>query len=146
MIPEFENNGNLPPGIHSASIQEVKERFGTNPHRKNLLTGLDKLLKHLENIGCYLVYLDGSFITNKEYPSDYDLAWSTMGLSNDNISKIDPILLNIKQFRREMKEKYLGDIFPAEIPEGSTGKLFRDFFQTDKNTGEDKGIIAISLN
>lgn len=146
MIPKFENNGNLPPGIHNASIVEVKQRFGINPHRKNLLTGLDKLLKHLEDIGCFLVYLDGSFITNKEYPSDYDLAWSTEGLSNDNISKIDPILLDIKQFKTEVKEKYLGDIFPAEIPEGNTGKRFRDFFQIDKNTGEDKGIIAISLN
>ena len=100
----------------------------------------------MKEVGCLLVYLDGSFITNKEYPNDYDLAWSTIGLDDDNISKIDPILLDINKYRKEMKKKYMGDIFPAEIPEGSSGKLFRDFFQIDKNTGEDKGIIAINLN
>jgi len=146
MIPEFDNNGNLPPGIYNATIEEVKERFGINPHRKHLLTGLDKLLEHLQEKGCFLVYLDGSFITNKEYPNDYDLAWSITGLLDENILKIDPILLDVNRFRKEMKEKYLGDIFPAEIPEGNSGKLFKDFFQIDKNTGEDKGIIAIGLN
>jgi hypothetical protein len=44
-----------------------------------------------------------------------------------------------------MKEKYRGDIFPAELPEGGSGKLFVDFFQSDKNTGERKGIVAIEL-
>ena len=44
-----------------------------------------------------------------------------------------------------MKEKYKGDLFPAEIPEGTSGKLFLDFFQTDKITGELKGIIALDI-
>lgn len=146
MIPDFEINGNLPPGIHNATLEEVKERFSTNPHRKNLLMGLDKLISHLKDVGCFLVYLDGSFITNKEYPNDFDLAWSVTGITDDNILKIDPILLDVNKHRKEMKEKYMGDIFPAEIPEGKTGKTFRDFFQVDKNTGKQKGIIAINLN
>lgn len=146
MIPNFEINGNLPPGIHNATLEEVKERFSTNPHRKNLLIGLDKLIDHLKDVGCFLVYLDGSFITNKEYPNDYDLAWSIVGITDDNVLKIDSILLDVNKYRKEMKEKYMGDIFPAEIPEGKTGKTFRDFFQVDKNTGEQKGIIAINLN
>jgi len=44
-----------------------------------------------------------------------------------------------------MEQKYRGDIFPAELPEGGSGKLFVDFFQTDKNTGEKKGIVAIKI-
>lgn len=145
MIPNFETNGNLPPGIYNATIEEVIERFGINPHRVNLIDGLIKLITHLEEIGCYMVYLDGSFITSKEYPSDYDLCWSIIGLQDEQVSRIDPILLDVNKYRKEMKDKYLGDIFPAEIPEGSTGKHFRDFFQTDKNTGEEKGIVVIQL-
>ena len=33
----------------------------------------------------------------------------------------------------------------VEIPEGTSGKLFLDFFQTDKITGEPKGIIALEI-
>lgn len=146
MIPEFEKSGNLPPGVHNATIDDIKERFGINPHRQSLIVGLDRVLLHLKEVGCLLVYLDGSFVTSKEYPNDYDLCWSIIGISEEQSKKIDPILIDIKNHKKEMKEKYLGDIFPAEVPEGNTGKLFRNFFQIDKNTGEDKGIIAINLN
>jgi hypothetical protein len=44
-----------------------------------------------------------------------------------------------------MKQKYKGDLFPAEIPEGTSGKLFIDFLQTDKIAGEPKAIIALRI-
>jgi hypothetical protein len=44
-----------------------------------------------------------------------------------------------------MKAKYRGDLFPAEVPEGASGKAFLDFFQTDKRTGAPKGIVLVSL-
>jgi hypothetical protein len=44
-----------------------------------------------------------------------------------------------------MKAKYSGDLFPAEVPEGVSGKAFLDFFQTDKRTGEPKGIVLLDL-
>jgi len=31
-----------------------------------------------------------------------------------------------------MKDQYKGDLFPAETPEGASGKRFLDFFQIDK--------------
>lgn len=37
----------------------------------------------------------------------------------------------------------MGEFFPAQIPEGISGKTFLDFFQTDKNSGNPKGIVAI---
>jgi hypothetical protein len=44
-----------------------------------------------------------------------------------------------------MKAKYGGDLFPAEVPEGASGKAFLDFFQTDRRTGKPKGIVLIVL-
>jgi hypothetical protein len=44
-----------------------------------------------------------------------------------------------------MKDKYKGDLFPAEIPEGTSGKRFLDFFQIDKKTEEPKGIISMEI-
>lgn len=42
-----------------------------------------------------------------------------------------------------MKDQYKGDLFPAETPEGASGKRFLDFFQIDKETDEPKGIISM---
>ncbi len=41
-IPEFLENGNLPPGIHSVSWSEFKEKYGIRFKRKQQLAGLDK--------------------------------------------------------------------------------------------------------
>src|ERR1017187_6713166 len=37
------------------------------------------------------------------------------------------------------------EFFPAQLPEGATGKAFVKFFQVNKLTGEPKGILAIRL-
>ena len=141
MIPEFNIDGNLPKGIHSATLEELIDKFGYNPKRAWLLDGLHLLINNLNKAGCTLIYMDGSFVTNKEIPGDYDLCWSLHGVNPD---MIDPLLLDFStDARGNVEDKYRGDIFPAEIPEGASGRLFMDFFQIDKNTGEDKGIIAI---
>ncbi|MEG3870011.1 hypothetical protein QUB36_11455 [Microcoleus sp. AT8-B1] len=40
MIPEFDEYGNLPPGVHWAEWEEFKERFGTTPRRSRMIDGL----------------------------------------------------------------------------------------------------------
>ena len=93
--------------------------------------------------GCRRVYINDSFVTAKEVPRDYDLCWSIDGVIPE---KLNQALLDFSpRGRNTMKEKYKGDLFPAEIPEGTSGRLFLDFFQTDKITGEPKGIIALDI-
>ncbi len=143
MIPDFDDTGNLPEGIHFATMDEIIKRFGYNPKRAWLIDGLKLLIASLEKANCPLVYIDGSFVTYKEIPGDYDLCWSLIDVIEE---RIDPVLLDFSPAGRTIKEKkYRGDIFPAELPEGGSGKLFVDFFQTDKNTGKGKGIIAIKI-
>ncbi|QKU54559.1 DUF6932 family protein [Vibrio cholerae] len=143
MIPEFNDQGNLPEGIHYASMQELIERFGYNAKRAWLLDGLSLLIRNLESAGCRLIYIDGSFVTEKEIPGDYDMAWSIQGVEP---GKLDPCLLLARpEDRKDIELVYRGDVFPAEIPEGASGKTFLSFFQQDKNTGEKKGIVAINI-
>lgn len=143
MIPDFAANGNLPAGIHQASWGELSKRFGRSAHRKRLLEGLAAALGSLAAAGCRTAYINGSFVTGKPRPNDYDLCWSIDGVDPE---RLDPVLLDFSpQGRRAMKAKYLGDLFPAEIPEGASGKAFLDFFQTDRRTGEPKGIVAVDL-
>jgi hypothetical protein len=142
MIPPFDDNGNLPPGAHEASWQEFSQRFGVNSHRRRLLQGLRMGLLSLQAAGCKLVYIDGSFVTAEEFPSDYDGCWEEDGVDP---FLLDPILLRFDNKRAAQKAKYLGEFFPAQTQEKGSGKTFLQFFQNDKWTGDGKGIIVLDL-
>ena len=75
MIPGFDSSGKLPPGIHAASWEQIVARLGFSARRKQLLQGLREALRLLKAAGCRLVYLDGSFVTGKPEPGDYDACW-----------------------------------------------------------------------
>jgi hypothetical protein len=96
----------------------------------------------LRTQGCKRVFIDGSFVTSKVAPKDYDMCWDMAGVSRNGF---DPILLQFAPPRLAMKIKYKGDIFPAQLSEGASGKPFLEFFQTDKATGNPKGIIVLEL-
>ena len=89
-----------------------------------------------------MVYLDGSFVTSKPQPEDFDACWGVAGI---DVDKLDPVFLDFSDSRARQKNRFLGEFFPAELPEGATGKTFVEFFQTDKETGNAKGILAIDL-
>jgi len=143
LIPNFDANGNLPAGVHRATWTEFLRRFGYSEHRKKLSDGLEAALNSLAGAGCRAVYINGSFVTKKLIPNDYDLCWSIAGVEPE---RLDPVLLDFSPAGRlAMKATYRGDLFPAEIPEGASGKAFLDFFQTDKITGKPKGIVLVEL-
>jgi hypothetical protein len=80
-LPPFElASGLLPAGEHSASWGEVLERFGWNLVRRRLLDGLAEGLSILADAGCTRVWLNGSFVTAKEEPGDFDAVWSAVGV------------------------------------------------------------------
>jgi hypothetical protein len=81
MIPEFDINGNLPPGIHQVTWEEFTKRFGITRHRCKLLGGLKRALDSLKAAGCQTVYVDGSFITEKKVPGDFDACWDINGVN-----------------------------------------------------------------
>ena len=58
MIPAFEPNGNLPPGIHPARWDEIVTRYATNTRRRELTDGLLDALRSLKHAGCRTAYLD----------------------------------------------------------------------------------------
>ncbi len=140
-IPPFNSDGNLPPGVHWATWQDFATRFGTTPHRQQLLKGLKSALDSLSKAGCQVVYIDGSFVTGKENPNDFDGCWDVTGVDLD---LLDPILRNFDNKRAAQKAKYLGEFFPAQGEADGAGRTFLEFFQTDRN-GKAKGIVGIDL-
>jgi hypothetical protein len=131
--------GLLPPGVHPADWSEVQKRFGTNARRRWLLDGIHEALLELRRVSCPAAFLDGSFVTDKPVPGDYDLCWDHTTV---DLTLIDPIFLDVVHPRAAQQAKYRGDLLP-NVVETQSGRLFVEFFQIDKVTGKPKGIIAL---
>ena len=98
MIPVLAaGSGNLPPGIHEASWAELTARYGFTLRRLGLLAGLKAALDALQAAGCKRVYVDGSFVSRKAEPGDFDACWETDGVELD---ARDPVLLMFADRRR----------------------------------------------
>lgn len=145
-IPSFENNGNLPPGIHSATWREVEEVLGFNPRRQELLNGLKRACKYLKLAGCCKIYIGGSFATSKTYPGDFDVCWKDDNVDLILLSEQDPVLLDFSHKRAAQKAKYGGELFLASTIADAQGQTYLEFFQRDRNENENlKGIVEIIL-
>lgn len=142
MLPAFDELGNLPAGIHVGTWDELVARYGTSPARLSLLAGLKQALDSLRAAGCQRVYIDGSFVTEKSEPRDFDGCWEASGVDP---ALIDPVLLDFSHRRSAQKAKYGGELFPAGLSAEPAGTRFLDYFQQDKTTGKPKGIVALDL-
>jgi hypothetical protein len=142
MIPEWLPNGDLPPGVHFATWREIETRLSFNLRRRRLMDGLRRACEALRKAGCRLVYLDGSFVTRKKRPGDFDACWDVQNVDD---GRLDPVFWDFSHDRAAQKQRYGGEFLPAQLPEGATGKAFIDFFRVNKLTGEPKGILAIRL-
>lgn len=114
MIPDFNVVGNLPAGEHPATWQELLDRFGYTPWRCQLLAGLREALLLLRAAGCRRAYIDGSR------------------------------LLTFDSGRATQKAAFHGELYMADSRADPQGRLFLDFFQTDRD-GNRKGILVVDL-
>ena len=143
VIPEFDENGNLPTGVHFCEWEEFVERFGTNALRLRLMRGLQMAMEQLKAAGCRTIYINGSFVTIKADPGDFDACWDREDVDIDYLRIHAPRLLNHYD-RAEQKAKYRGELFPSDQPIGNYGMDSFELFQRDRKQNR-KGIIAIDL-
>lgn len=99
-------------------------------------------LAALAAAGCRAAYVDGSFVTTKQEPGDFDVCWDATGV---RASLLDPVLLDFSEGRWAQKERFGGELFPADVPAEPAGTRFLDYFQRDPETGEPKGIVRVAL-
>lgn len=117
-------------------------RFGWNNRRRFLLGGMRRALTNLRAAGCVAAIIDGSFVTNKEEPGDYDLAFDPIGMTG---SLLDPVLRRHDDGRKAMKAKYFGEVFPWGAVACATTKLiYLEFFQRDRS-GVAKGVVLLDV-
>ena len=145
MIPDCIDVGApwrvLPPGFHEASLDEIENLFANDAHRKHLFDGFRRGCEALRVAGCKTVYLDGSFVTEKPIPGDFDVCWDPAGVV---LAKLDPVLISFDNKRAKQKLKYGGEFFPAHSSADGR-RTFLEYFQMEKTTGKMKGLILVRL-
>jgi hypothetical protein len=73
--PEFDNKGDLPVSIHSSTLAEMLQHFGTGTLRRTLigqrLERIYRLASSTGQLARFVVF--GSFVTAKPEPDDIDV-------------------------------------------------------------------------
>jgi predicted nucleotidyltransferase len=73
--PEFDDNGDLPVGIHQGTLAEVLQHFSTGNVQRRLmgqrLERIHKLTTSTGQVARFVVF--GSFVTAKPTPGDVDI-------------------------------------------------------------------------
>jgi predicted nucleotidyltransferase len=73
-LPEFNEDGDLPQGVHSATLEAVLARFGKTGRRALIGRRLERiyaLARSTGQLARFIVF--GSFITDKAEPNDVDI-------------------------------------------------------------------------
>jgi hypothetical protein len=73
--PGFNKNGDLPAGIHQASLKDVVEHFGKGTFQRSILgqrlQRIYTLAVETEQVARFIIF--GSFVTDKPNPEDLDI-------------------------------------------------------------------------
>lgn len=76
-IPPLNADGLLPPGIHDATLDEIRVRVGAfqqSDQRPRLLAKLVELVNAMQSSALFeSLLIDGSFATDKVRPNDIDI-------------------------------------------------------------------------
>ena len=74
-LPNFDSKGELPEGVHQATMNEVIARFGTGTLQRQAVTAtlvrIYNLSKATGKLGRFIIF--GSYITVKPEPNDVDI-------------------------------------------------------------------------
>jgi hypothetical protein len=133
----------LPPGVHPATLLEVEVEFSYNSIRRTLYAGLVDAAVQLAAVGCQTILLDGSYVSGKPVPGDYDACWEPHGI---DFSKLDPIFGDFANGRANQKTRFHGEFFPSTLVAAEIGSVFTEFFQIDRFTGQRKGILSLAIS
>lgn len=147
-LPAFQANGWLPEGHHSATWQEISLRFSGEDDSRcaavlSSLLAWREAARAKEMTG--LVILDGSFVSAKEAPGDFDLVFSYTE-ETAVIIRNDPAARQLIDYQSCRTLGFLGDVFalPASLQQNSPLLGGLDMFDFDRQ-GRPKGVIEVPL-
>jgi len=136
MLPEFDERGYLPPGVHACGWEELRARFGFNTARGWLLTQLEEIATLASRVGGVRLYIDGSFVTRKETPVDVDVVHM---MQRD----VDPLEPGVQHLYGEASLRQI-DLFVVAESDHADLADWLDFFGSDRAEIQ-RGIVRVDL-
>lgn len=142
------STGLLPVGNHKMKWREVRKLFGTTSHRRYLLERLHAVYIVLKKAGVTKIWLDGSFVTSKVRPNDYDLSYE---LTEDIFAELPSDPFKLEKADTLLRGRYAGDIKAEPMIGGATyhKDLFPNVVGHTHNgkpiEGAKKGIVVLTL-
>ena len=131
-------DGRLPPGIHRAARDEIVDQFcSSTPERRRLLVPLDELIAIAREAGSPGLFLDGSFVSDKEGPRDID-AVMILPRGFDRKGQLAARL-------RVLHHEFGFDIEQVPVDDQEERDyLLNEFFGTDRS-GNPRGLLEVLL-
>ena len=138
-IPRFNAHGLLPPGFHPVTMQEIERALSFSAKRRSLIEqGLKPVIQELERIGCSVLYLGGSFTTDKVSPDDVD-GYVVARVASETYQQI----MERQEF---WKAQHQTDInVAAEDVDGDVAFWEDGFGHTQEEPRRERGILKLAL-
>lgn len=137
-IPDLTDDGRLPPGLHPATPDEIVHRFCTSSERRRALEAPFRVLVDIaRESAAKALYINGSFVTDKVSPRDFDAVIVLPNHFDVTGSHADKL--------RSLYKLHGIDI--ERVPEHDTETLtylLTDFYGTDRN-GIARGLLEVIL-
>jgi hypothetical protein len=120
MLPDFNDDGYLPAGVHRASMEEVTARFGKESElRRVQIESLGWLVALARRAGVERIIVNGSFVTDKTEPNDIDCALLIgKDFPRDSSAEADLLaglpFLEIHLLRAEQFDPFVEKIFATD--------------------------------
>lgn len=146
-IPEFNQHGLLPEGIHDCELDELRLRFGsfqTTDRRVILFQKLLQLIQDLQQSGvCESVIVDGSFTTDTPLPNDIDII-IVFPVGHELGAELTFFQYNASNKSR-LRKRYGFDVFPVVNESLAFERQVRFFGQVKFDPDLRKGMLRITL-
>lgn len=159
MIPDFNDEGNLPPGIYKPNLLEFKKRFVLScANSKTRCPLYSNYIDYCNEIIAFDIasknWVDGSFTTKKEDPGDVDIVVHYDALKLNSIKERAAIATRLLD-RINTKtifhcHTFLVPVYPPHDPRHVQtylqSKKWGKWFSQDKITKREKGLIEFDLS
>ena len=159
MIPNFNEEGNLPPGIYRPNLHEFKNRFvvncATSKTRGNIYSSY---INYCNEIIAFNIasknWVDGSFTTEKKDPGDIDIVVHFDALKLNSIKERVTIATRLLDKINTKSifhcHTFAVPVYPPHDPRHVQtylqSKKWEKWFSRDKITKKSKGLIEFDLS
>ena len=146
-IPDFDERGLLPAGVHDCTVAEIAARFGvfqSSDQRPRLMAKLMEFLEEVRASGIVReVLVDGSFVTAAPGPNDVDLIM-VVARSHNFAGDLNPTAYNAVSKRR-VQRRYGFDMLVAREGSVEYGRWVEFFQQVRLEPAATKGILRLHI-